>query len=219
MDAGTAQRVRHPGTALARVVAVGSALAGAVLVSLAVLAMNRLHVELPAVEEGATASFRVPTPPPPRAPEQKKRQAPRKKASRAPPPAALLTAGLSGLDVGLPGFDASALDGSADELLGEDRDVVMTEDTVDQPPRPLRQVAPAYPAAARARNLEGSVTLALLVDEEGRVGDVQVLASEPPGVFDQAALAAVRTWTFEPALYQGEPVRLRLQLVMPFRLE
>ena len=96
---------------------------------------------------------------------------------------------------------------------------MMTEDTVDQPPRPLRQVAPAYPAAARARNLEGSVTLALLVDEGGQVGDVQVLSSDPPGVFDQAALAAVRTWTFEPALYQGEPVRLRLQLVMPFRLE
>ena len=36
--------------------------------------------------------------------------------------------------------------------------------------------------------------------------DVQVVAASPPGVFDQAALNAVRKWRFEPVLKQGRAI-------------
>lgn len=203
----------------ARVVGAVSSLGGGLTVALALVWMNSGGVDLSTEEVTAEAVFDVPKPPPPKPKKEKKKPRKRKRSTKAPPPAALLTAGLSGLDVGLPGFDASALEGTAGDLLGEERDVVMTEDTVDQPPRPLQQVAPSYPARARSRNIEGSVTLAVLVREDGGVGDVRVLSAEPQGVFEQSAMAAVRSWRFEPAMYEGAPVALRLQIVMPFRLE
>lgn len=211
--------VQRPDRTLARVVGVLSAVVGCASIAVVVVGMNRLSIDRNSFEaDEVTAVSMAPPPPPPRV-TPKRQPPPKRSPSRAPPPAALLTAGLSGLDLGLEGFDPSSLAGGVEELLGEQGAVVMTEETVDKPPRPIRQLPPEYPRTARARNIQGGVTLALLVDEAGRVADAQILQSDPPGVFDQAALAAVRTWQFEPAVYQGQPVRLRMQLVMPFRLE
>lgn len=211
--------VPRPGRVMARLVGLLSAAVGCAFVALAVVGMNRLSVETNTVEEPAATAIGVAPPPPPPPASPKRAAPPKRSPTRAPPPAALLSAGLSGLDLGLEGFDPDSLAGGVEELLGEQGAVVMTEETVDKPPRPIRQLPPEYPRTARARNVQGGVTLALLVDEAGRVADAQILQSDPPGVFDQAALAAVRTWQFEPAVYQGQPVRLRMQLVMPLRLE
>src|SRR5690606_39603498 len=54
---------------------------------------------------------------------------------------------------------------------------------------PLIRVAPAYPASARASGTEGYVELELSVGPQGEVQSPRVTASQPPGVFDQAALA------------------------------
>lgn len=55
---------------------------------------------------------------------------------------------------------------------------------------------PVYPEAARERRIEGSVTLVYNVAEDGRVTDLEVYAAEPEGVFEEAALDAVRTWRY-----------------------
>lgn len=212
--------VRHPGRVKAQVVGVATSLVGSALVAVAVVWMNTGGVNLGEGQSEAVAEFTVPTPPPPKPKQDKPRERKRRKRpSKAPPPAALLTAGLSGLEIDLAGFDADALEGTTEDLLGEGGEVVMTEETVDSPPRPVRQVAPTYPARARAKNIQGSVMLAVLVRDDGSVGDVRVLQSEPAGVFDQTAVAAVRQWAFEPATYQGQPVSLRMQIIIPFRLE
>lgn len=68
-------------------------------------------------------------------------------------------------------------------------------------PRPLVLLAGgdlAYPAAARAAGVEGEVTVRYDVTAAGRVARAVVLAAEPPGVFEEAALAAVRSWRFRP---------------------
>lgn len=56
----------------------------------------------------------------------------------------------------------------------------------------LPQWTPDYPAFALRRCLRGWVDLAVTLDRAGRVLRAEVAASEPPGVFDAAALAAVR---------------------------
>lgn len=211
--------VPRPGRTQARILGLVLGALGPALVIVTVVGMNRLSLSNNSVQGPDVTSVTAAPPPPPPKSAPKRPSTPKRTPPRAPPPAALLTAGLSGLDLGLEGFDPSSLAGSVDDLLGEQQAVVMTEETVDQPPRPVRQLPPEYPRTARARNVQGGVTLAVLVDEAGRVADAQVLQSEPPGVFDQAALAAVRTWQFEPASYQGQAVRMRMQLVMPFRLE
>lgn len=70
--------------------------------------------------------------------------------------------------------------------------------SADDTVRPLIQVQPEYPAAAAARRLEGWVELAVTIGESGLVQRAEVLRSEPAGVFDAAASAAVRRWRYPP---------------------
>lgn len=64
--------------------------------------------------------------------------------------------------------------------------------------------APAYPdAAGEAR---GRVTVQFTIDAQGRVSDAKVVDSAPPGVFDSAALSAVKTWRYRPRRVDGRAV-------------
>ena len=62
-----------------------------------------------------------------------------------------------------------------------------------------------YPAQALAERREGSVGLELDLDAAGRVVDVRVVAPAGHG-FDEAAMAAARSFFFEPARRRGVPV-------------
>lgn len=57
---------------------------------------------------------------------------------------------------------------------------------------------PSYPSAARAEGVEGYVVLEYRVSEAGEVEAPRVVESSPPGVFDGAALAAIRSWRYRP---------------------
>ncbi len=73
---------------------------------------------------------------------------------------------------------------------------------------PIVRVPPEYPMRASENNVEGFVTLRFIVNETGSVEDPEVIRSEPPGVFDKAALRAVMRWKFQPLIRNGKPVRV-----------
>ncbi|MDT0619173.1 energy transducer TonB [Salinisphaera sp. P385] len=129
-----------------------------------------------------------------------------------------LDSSLPGLDLGIPSVDMDGVAGASDDLLGESRDVVMTGDTVDEAPRPIRQGAMNYPAEARAEGVEGYVLLSVLVDENGSVEQVKVLSAEPGGVFDQIAAQGIQQWRFTPAKYKGETVKTWVRQRISFDL-
>ena len=62
----------------------------------------------------------------------------------------------------------------------------------------IERVAPRYPFGAYKKKLEGAVELAFKVTKAGQVKDVKVASSEPAGVFDKVAIAAIQQWTFAP---------------------
>jgi TonB family protein len=64
--------------------------------------------------------------------------------------------------------------------------------------RRVRTVPPEYPAGALSAGREGRVELSFTVDAAGKVQDVSVVRSSPPGVFDEAARRAVRQWRYAP---------------------
>jgi TonB family protein len=73
--------------------------------------------------------------------------------------------------------------------------------------RPLQLLSgngPTYPAAARAQGVEGVVVVRYNVTVQGRVSNARVVSAEPVGIFDEAALVAVRSWVFNPPLVDGE---------------
>lgn len=75
--------------------------------------------------------------------------------------------------------------------------------------RPLQFVGGddlVYPAQAKADGIEGLVVVGYDVTEEGRVVNAVVRLAEPPGVFDEAALATVRSWRFRPQVERDRAV-------------
>src|SRR5690606_1679044 len=58
----------------------------------------------------------------------------------------------------------------------------------------VRYVAPEYPDRALSQRITGSVTVEFLVRANGETDEVRVIESEPAGVFDRSAIAAVRRW-------------------------
>jgi len=82
-------------------------------------------------------------------------------------------------------------------------------------PKPKSVPQPAYPDAARAAGVEGKVRVELTVDETGKVISVRVLQGLGHGL-DEAALAAARQASFEPALRCGKPARATFTISMRF---
>ncbi|MGA7992945.1 MAG: energy transducer TonB, partial [Thermoanaerobaculia bacterium] len=69
----------------------------------------------------------------------------------------------------------------------------------------VTRVDPQYPPQARRLNLSGDVVLRAVVEASGSIGRVDVVTSAPFGM-TEAAVEAVRKWTYRPALVNGQPV-------------
>ena len=202
-----------------RLGAVAVSLGGAVLVLGTLLAMNQLEALDKKQLDKQVASFKVERkakPPPSRKPKPKPK--PKSKPRKAAAPLPDLGVSLSGVDFGLPGL-GDALADATNQLLGDVQDVVMTEEAVDEAPVPAERTAAPYPSRARAKGIEGYVSVSMLVDADGRVKDVEVLESQPAGVFDESATSALRTWRFQPAMYEGRAVAVRVRQTLRFALE
>ena len=81
-------------------------------------------------------------------------------------------------------------------------------------PAQLRDRNPRYPPMALNRKIEGSVELAFTIKADGSVSDVRVLSANPPGIFEDAAIATTRHWQFE-ALGRDVPSRRSIYFNLP----
>jgi len=83
----------------------------------------------------------------------------------------------------------------------------------------LKSVTPEYPTRAQRKKQEGYVNLNFTASASGEVKDVVVAASEPQGVFDEAAIRAIKRWKFKPKEVEGQAIDQRLGLKMRFELQ
>lgn len=144
---------------------------------------------------------------------------PRRAARAAPSPSTLLAANLSGLDFGLGNAADAAIAEATEALVGAVGGAVMDEEAVEVAPRPRERTPPAFPARARSLGQSGWVTLSFVVDIDGSTQDVHVVDADPPAVFDEAALAAVRGWRFDPGQEAGSHVAVRVRQTLRFELQ
>jgi len=84
-------------------------------------------------------------------------------------------------------------------------------------PRALYAPDPEYSDEARKAHYQGSVILWVVVDANGRPQQVKVARSLGMGL-DEKAVAAVRTWKFQPAFKDGHPVAVQVNVEINFRL-
>ncbi|HZD53596.1 MAG TPA: TonB family protein [Woeseiaceae bacterium] len=85
---------------------------------------------------------------------------------------------------------------------------------------PLVRIAPEYPPRALRRGIEGWVQVQFTITATGAVKDAKVVAAEPPGLFDEAALKSIARWRYNPKVEGGVAVeRVGVQTVIRFVLE
>jgi len=65
---------------------------------------------------------------------------------------------------------------------------------------------PAYPPLARAAHVSGTVTVQVLIDEQGNVSAAHAVDGHP--LLQSVCVAAAREARFSPTLLEGEPVRV-----------
>jgi protein TonB len=75
-----------------------------------------------------------------------------------------------------------------------------------------------YPAEARNRGIQGVVVISFIVEKDGKITNITVLRNPGGGTAEEAQrlVSAMPNW--EPGLKNGQPVRVRMQLPVTFRL-
>jgi TonB family protein len=83
----------------------------------------------------------------------------------------------------------------------------------------LDRVALVYPVDAARDGIEGWVDVEFVVDVTGQPRDFEVVAAEPKGRFEDAALAALSKYRYRPFTRDERPFARRLRLRIRFALQ
>lgn len=82
--------------------------------------------------------------------------------------------------------------------------------------RILQQTQPVYPALARQGRIQGNVQLKAIISADGKIKTLTVVSGHP--LLVDAALDAVRHWTYQPTLLNGVPVEVKTEILVRFEL-
>lgn len=78
---------------------------------------------------------------------------------------------------------------------------------------------PKYTAKGLKAKIQGTVTIEAVIQADGTVGDTRIVQSlDKTYGLDEAALAAVKEWTFEPGTLDRKPVPVLVTVTTEFRL-
>ncbi|MDH4197147.1 MAG: energy transducer TonB [Candidatus Aminicenantes bacterium] len=86
-----------------------------------------------------------------------------------------------------------------------------------KPPRLVKAVDPVYPEEAKKKGISGVVILEARASETGDIEDVIILRSIPG--LDDAAVAAVKQWKYEPMVVDGTPRKVVFTMTCRFTLD
>jgi TonB family protein len=84
-------------------------------------------------------------------------------------------------------------------------------------PVPLKRVEAKYSEEARRANYQGICLVSVVVDSHGDPQNVHVVRALGMGL-DEKALEAARKWKFKPAMLNGKPVPVRVNIEIRFML-
>ena len=98
-------------------------------------------------------------------------------------------------------------------------DTVYELSSVDKAPQVLKPFPPEYPLSAFEKKISGRVVFRFVVTKEGKTKNISIIESDPPGVFDENALAAIRKYRFTPGYKNGIPVDVAISLPVTFEID
>jgi TonB family protein len=89
-------------------------------------------------------------------------------------------------------------------------------DPADQRAKIIQQARPEYPALAKQARISGTVKLNAVIGADGTMKHLEVISGHP--LLVPAALEAVKQWTYQPTLLNGNPVDVVTQIDVNFSL-
>ncbi len=89
----------------------------------------------------------------------------------------------------------------------------------DSYPQVVERSQPQYPIEAVRAGDEGEVRLQVALDAAGNIEDVRIARSSGSRTLDRAAMDAVRSWHFRPAMHQGQATAGTIEVPLDFRLD
>jgi protein TonB len=84
-------------------------------------------------------------------------------------------------------------------------------------PKPLLAPDPIYPPLAKQARVFGDVVIDAVIDTQGNVVEMQVVAGHP--LLVPAALDALKRWKYQPTILNEQPVPVQLLVTIRFRLQ
>ena len=84
-------------------------------------------------------------------------------------------------------------------------------------PRAIFRPDPEYSTEARQAKYQGTVVVSVIIGVDGKSHEVHVSHSLGMGL-DEKAVEAVRQWRFEPAMKDGKPVAVAVDVEVNFHL-
>ena len=111
------------------------------------------------------------------------------------------------------GFDpdvgGGTMSGTGDEIVEPTKPIDLIIDPifvkVRPDPRYIAKFQPDYPSAMQREQLEGTVSVKVLVGTDGRVKQVQILSATDPAFAAATEKQALKSWRFKPATKDGAP--------------
>ncbi len=89
-----------------------------------------------------------------------------------------------------------------------------------QPPKLLKHPTPGYPELAHLNRVEGVVRVHFAIDDAGRVTNVTVAKTSGSVMLDSLIRDhTLREWTFQPAMFNGQPVAGGTEKEFEFKLD
>jgi protein TonB len=83
---------------------------------------------------------------------------------------------------------------------------------------PTVRIEPQYPSRALHAGIEGTVTVEFTIAADGSVKDIQIVSADPPKIFDNEVLKALKRWKFPPQTIDGKTVEKRARQDIRFTL-
>ncbi len=126
--------------------------------------------------------------------------------------------GINGMAGGMPGGVVGGVPGGlVGGVIGGTGTELPKFPTPDVGPRPLRMPPASYTVEAIRQNVQGSIKLRVVIDEQGKVHVLEILRSIPE-LDDEAIRTVESSWRFEPAMKNGRPIPCLSDLIVRFNL-
>ena len=84
------------------------------------------------------------------------------------------------------------------------------------PPQPRTKIEFSYPSAAKRKGITGVVKVEYIVNENGRVEQINIVDS-PDRILSNATEDVLERARFQPAEKSGRPVKVRMRAAIPYR--